>query len=216
MIAQVLRIPCCVEKQKFLISLLGAKWFFGKLWYMRQTSKDRRCTHKVRKVQLTPWQIQMDGTLESNGLPFRGVLENLPTDLLIGWTASWSDVYDCRDQLDIWSLNYRHHLMVGTLVISCHFFKHCSVRCITMMHILQPLVRKIWRPFPRPWIVVLQNHQHGSLYIPNGQRCVLVAQGNNVLVAATNADSDDAGTSLRLEWNFGHALVCIFLLHQMF
>ena len=75
-------------------------------------------THKVRRVQFTPWYIQMDGTLESNGLPFRGVLENLPTDLLIGWTASWSDVYDCRDQLDIWSLNYLHHLMVGTLVIS--------------------------------------------------------------------------------------------------
>lgn len=34
-----------------------------------------------------------------------------------------------------------------------HFFKHCSVRCITMMHILHPLVRKIWCPFPRPWIV---------------------------------------------------------------
>ena len=47
-------------------------------------------THKVRRVQFTPWYIQMDGTLESNGLPFRGVLENLPTDLLIGWTASRS------------------------------------------------------------------------------------------------------------------------------
>ena len=64
--------------------------------------------------------------------------------------------------------------------------------------------------------MMLQNHQHGSLYIPGGQTCALVAQGNNVLVAATNADSDDAGTSLWWQWNLGHALVCIFLLHQTF
>ena len=59
-------------------------------WGATNQQRPKVHTHKVRRVQFTPWYIQMDGTLESNGLPFRGVLENLPTDLLIGWTASRS------------------------------------------------------------------------------------------------------------------------------
>ncbi|CAL1174176.1 unnamed protein product [Cladocopium goreaui] len=69
----------------------------------------------------------MDGTLESNGLPFRGVLENLPTDLLIGWTVHYHDAYSAPTR---------------------------------------------------------------------AQDLVSLPQGNNVLVAATNADSDDAGLNL--------------------
>eukprot|EP00435_Cladocopium_sp_Y103_P020022 s541_g4.t2 len=69
----------------------------------------------------------MDGTLESNGLPFRGVLENLPTDLLIGWTVHYHDAYSAPTR---------------------------------------------------------------------AQDLASLPQGSNVVVAATNADSDDAGISL--------------------
>lgn len=122
----------------------------------------------------------MDETSEIDGLPFRGVLEDLPLDLLIGWSASLLTYVSKHNRHRFPASIFPKHVSYRFGLTTWNFI----VRYITMGHILQRLEHKIWNLFLRrfagllkalkTWLLCIkpmQSHRPGRPCCCSGSAC---------------------------------------------